>query len=39
MTKTIYTRIINKKITPVEGFERVAPDQKRMRCDKFTTFA
>ena len=26
-------------MTPVEGFERVAPDQKRMRCDKFTTFA
>lgn len=26
-------------MTPVEGYERVAPDQKRMRCDKFTTFA
>ena len=23
---------------PVPGFERVAPDEKRMRCDKFTTF-
>ena len=26
-------------MTPVEGFERVAPADKRMRCDKFTTFA
>lgn len=26
-------------MTPVEGFERVAPAEKRMRCDKFTTFA
>ena len=26
-------------MTPVEGYERVAPEQKRMRCDKFTTFA
>lgn len=26
-------------MTPVEGFERVAPEEKRMRCDKFTTFA
>lgn len=26
-------------LTPVPGYERVAPDQKRMRCDKFTTFA
>lgn len=26
-------------MTPVESFERVAPEQKRMRCDKFTTFA
>lgn len=24
---------------PVPGYERVAPDMKRMRCDKFTTFA
>lgn len=23
---------------PVPGYERVAPDQKRMRCDKFTIF-
>ena len=23
---------------PVQGFERVAPAEKRMRCDKFTTF-
>lgn len=26
-------------LTPVSGYERVTPDQKRMRCDKFTTFA
>ena len=26
-------------LTPVPGYERVAPDDKRMRCDKFTTFA
>lgn len=26
-------------MTPVPGYERVAPDQKRMRCDKFITFA
>lgn len=26
-------------ITPVPGYERVAPAEKRMRCDKFTTFA
>lgn len=25
-------------MTPVPGFERVAPSEKRMRCDKFTTF-
>ena len=24
---------------PVSGYERVAPNEKRMRCDKFTTFA
>ena len=26
-------------MTPVPGYERVAPAEKRMRCDKFTTFA
>lgn len=26
-------------MTPVPGYERVAPNEKRMRCDKFTTFA
>lgn len=26
-------------MTPVPGYERVAPADKRMRCDKFTTFA
>lgn len=26
-------------MTPVPGYERVAPEEKRMRCDKFTTFA
>lgn len=26
-------------MVPVPGFERVAPSEKRMRCDKFTTFA
>lgn len=26
-------------LVPVPGFERVAPAEKRMRCDKFTTFA
>lgn len=26
-------------MTPVPGYERVAPSEKRMRCDKFTTFA
>lgn len=26
-------------LTPVPSFERVAPADKRMRCDKFTTFA
>jgi len=26
-------------LVPVEGFERVPPSQKRMRDDKFTTFA
>ena len=25
-------------MTPVPGFERVPPTEKRMRCDKFTTF-
>lgn len=25
-------------MTPVPGFERVSPAEKRMRCDKFTTF-
>lgn len=25
-------------MTPVPGFERVAPAEKRMRCDKFTVF-
>lgn len=25
-------------LTPVPGYERVAPSEKRMRCDKFTTF-
>lgn len=25
-------------LTPVPGYERVAPAEKRMRCDKFTTF-
>lgn len=25
-------------MVPVPGFERVAPDQKRMRCDKFTMY-
>ncbi len=25
-------------MTPVPGFERVSPVEKRMRCDKFTTF-
>ena len=25
-------------MVPVPGYERVAPDQKRMRCDKFTIF-
>lgn len=25
-------------MTPVPGFERVAPAEKRMRCDKFTIF-
>lgn len=25
-------------MTPVPGFERVPPAEKRMRCDKFTTF-
>lgn len=24
---------------PVPGYERVAPQEKRMRCDRFTTFA
>lgn len=26
-------------MTPVPGYERVKPAEKRMRCDKFTTFA
>lgn len=26
-------------LCPVPGYERVAPSEKRMRCDKFTTFA
>lgn len=26
-------------MTPVPGYERVKPADKRMRCDKFTTFA
>ena len=26
-------------MTPVPGYERVKPEEKRMRCDKFTTFA
>jgi hypothetical protein len=26
-------------MTPVPGYERVNPAEKRMRCDKFTTFA
>lgn len=26
-------------MTPVPGYERVKPSDKRMRCDKFTTFA
>lgn len=26
-------------MTPVPGYERVKPTDKRMRCDKFTTFA
>lgn len=26
-------------MTPVPGYERVKPAKKRMRCDKFTTFA
>ena len=26
-------------MTPVPGFERVPPAEKRMRCDKFTTYA
>lgn len=26
-------------LIPVPGYERVAPSEKRMRCDKFTTFA
>lgn len=25
-------------VCPVPGFERVAPSEKRMRCDKFTIF-
>lgn len=25
-------------MVPVPGYERVAPDQKRMRCDKFTMY-
>lgn len=25
-------------MVPVPGYERVAPDQKRMRCDKFTIY-
>ena len=25
-------------LCPVPGYERVAPSEKRMRCDKFTTF-
>lgn len=25
-------------MVPAPGYERVAPDQKRMRCDKFTIF-
>ena len=25
-------------MVPVPGYERVVPDQKRMRCDKFTTY-
>lgn len=25
-------------LTPVPGYERVAPTEKRMNCDKFTTF-
>ena len=25
-------------LTPVPGYERVAPAEKRMNCDKFTTF-
>lgn len=26
-------------MTPVSGYERMKPAEKRMRCDKFTTFA
>ena len=26
-------------LVPVPGYERVAPAEKRMRCDRFTTFA
>lgn len=25
-------------MVPVPGYERVTPDQKRMRCDKFTMY-